>query len=117
MNTDQGQQPKKRGRPPKQPPAEPIKMIENSITATVQSMHQIKVHDVVQVYNQTSSFYGVLFQIGDIQKGKAHGFYMLPGGRKEFATVGVDECRFIGESRVRSKEPTSQQWKLECESK
>jgi hypothetical protein len=68
---------------------------------------------VVQVVNKTSPYFGVMFQIGDMQQGKAHGFYMLPGGRKEFVTVGLEECWPIGVAKIRSKEPCSYQWQQE----
>lgn len=63
--------------------------------------------------NPTSPYYGVLFSIGDMQQGKAHGFHMLSGGRKEFVTVGLEECWPIGVSKIRSKEPVSPQWAIE----
>mgnify|MGYP001571680182 FL=1 len=73
----------------------------------------LAVHAVVQVTNPTSPFYGVLFQIGDMQGGKVHGFHMMSGGRREYVTVEIHECFLIGMSKVRSKEPCSPQWKQE----
>lgn len=73
----------------------------------------IVVHAVVQVFNPTSPYYGVLFQVGDMQQGKAHGFHMMSGGRREYVTVGIDECWPIGMSKTRSRNPVSPQWEQE----
>jgi hypothetical protein len=69
-----------------------------------------QIHDVVQVNNPNSEHFGVLFQIGDINEGKLHGFIMHTGGRKEFVTVGVGEVIVVGIARMRSKQPVSEQW-------
>jgi hypothetical protein len=70
----------------------------------------IFVHAVVQVFNPSSPFYGVLFIIGDVKDGRVHGFHMLAGGKKEYVTVGTEECFPIGVSKARSKAPCSPQW-------
>jgi len=101
--------PKRRGRPPKLHPP--------TSEAPVQVIVGIVIHDVVQVTNPNSAYYGVLFQAGDIQKGLVHGFHMISGGRREYVTVGVDECKLIGPSKVRSKDPTSPLWKQEIAKK
>lgn len=116
-------QPKRRGRPPKQKPPEPHIKIEPELPSiedaqppkTEPETGQIGVfvQAVVQVSNPASQYYGILFIVGDVRAGKAHGFHMLAGGKKEFVTVGIEECFPIGVSKVRSKDPTSPQWKQE----
>lgn len=113
--------PKRRGRPPKvaiqspaqagEKPTAQIPQPEQSLAAPVLS--SFDVHDVVQVVNPNSPFFGVLFQIGDMQTGQVHGFHMMSGGKREYVTVGTDECKMIGPSKVRSKDPTSPQWKMD----
>lgn len=131
---------RRRGRPPKNPPAlaenptcisAPPSIPQEQPPApdslpSIEDAHQqrgqpeqptggvgIFINAVVQVFNPTSPYYGVLFIIGDIKGGKVHGFHMLAGGRKEYVTVGTEECFPIGVSKSRSKEPCSPQWKLE----
>jgi hypothetical protein len=67
-------------------------------------------HDIVQVVDKESRFWGVLFQLGDIKDGKAHGYRIKEGGAREFFTVGANQIHTIGESKVRLKRPCSDQW-------
>jgi hypothetical protein len=67
-------------------------------------------HNVVQVIDRESRHWGVLFQLGDIKDGKAHGYRIKEGGGREFFTVGANQIHTIGESKVRLKRPCSDQW-------
>jgi len=67
---------------------------------------------VVQIINNENINYGLIFTIGDIRHGRAHGYHFLMGkkGGKDFVTVNCDECWVIGPSKVRSNKPISPKW-------
>ena len=66
--------------------------------------------DVVQVNDQQSRHYGQFFTLGDIKHGKAHGFYIQEGTKKEFITVPVEAIHFIGRAKVRARVACSTKW-------
>lgn len=68
-------------------------------------------HDVVQVIDATSRLLGVFFILGDIKRGKAHGYYMLEGQKKEFVTVPVQHIWHIGTAKIRAQTVVSEKWK------
>lgn len=68
------------------------------------------VADVVQVKDPQSRHYGQFFTLGDIRHGKAHGFYMLEGTKKEFVTVPMEAIHFIGRAKVRARVACSPKW-------
>lgn len=128
---------RRRGRPPKVKPEPPFADVLQSVLDEASSGAEIKplpaiedvaralqgppvtqygaisICDVVQVTSPTSPHYGTLFIVGDIRSAMVHGFHMASAGKKEFITVGIDECTHIGISKTRSKEPVSPQWKLD----
>jgi hypothetical protein len=75
--------------------------------------HDLEVHSVAQVINPSNQFFGRMFQVGDVQNGIAHGFYLGANGRKEFVTASVTECTVIGRAFLGSRDPVSPQWKAE----
>ena len=106
--------------PPPEPEPEPVPLpaIEDAPppppppTETVVSIPGSPFHldDVVQVIDQGSRHYGQLFIIGDVKNGKAHGFYIAEGGKKEFITVPEGSVFYIGRPKVRAKVATSPKW-------
>jgi len=87
----------------KQPPASlPV--------VTVSAPGAFAPYDVVQVYNNESRYYGVLFQVGEMKEGSVHGYFLKEGGKREFITVKAGEIKLIGESRVRLRQPCSGKW-------
>lgn len=67
-------------------------------------------HDVVQVLDLNSRHYGQFFMVGDVLRGKVHGYYLTPGRHVEYVTVEQAYCWFIGSSKVRSPLPCSPKW-------
>lgn len=67
--------------------------------------------DVVQVTKIGERTYGLFIIVGDVLRGKVHGFHFVgEGGKKEFITVDEDSVHLIGSSKVRSKTPCSPKW-------
>lgn len=90
--------------PPAQPTEEPP--IPNS------PFHR---HDVVQVLDVNSRHYGLLFMVGDVHNRKVHGYHLTAGLHKEYVTVEIQHCLFIGRQTrgskmVRSAQPCSPKW-------
>jgi len=77
---------------------------------------EVNVYDVVQVINSKSKYYGVLFIVGDMVDTTIHGFYVTPGGGREFVTVDISEiktdkaCGIMGEAIVKARNPCSEEW-------
>lgn len=84
---------------PATPPAEPT--LPNS---------PFRRHDVVQVLDTSSRHYGQFFSVGDVQHKKVHGYCMMPGGHKEFITIELAHCWYIGSAKIRSATPVSPKW-------
>ena len=85
--------------PPAPPAAEPT--LPNS---------PFRRHDVVQVLDMSSRHYGQFFMVGDVQHRKVHGYCMMPGGHKEFITIELQHCWYIGSAKIRSATPVSPKW-------
>lgn len=77
------------------------------------------INDVVQIVNRESKLYGIAFIIGDIQNERIHGFYIMPGGKKEYVTVTINDISnehgiaVVGKTKVKSHTPCSQKWNQE----
>lgn len=67
-------------------------------------------HDVVQVLDTTSRHYGQFFMVGDVRHNKVHGYYLMPGSKKEHITVDLQHCWYVGAAKVRSATPCSPKW-------
>lgn len=63
----------------------------------------------MQVASENSMHNGMLFIIGDIRGGRAHGFYMN-NRKREYITVNTDEIVRIGRTKISSREPCSPKW-------
>lgn len=69
-------------------------------------------HDVVQVNENGHANYGLLFIVGDVVRGKVHGYHMTERhGQKEFITVPESAVLRIGASRIRAAQPCSAKWR------
>lgn len=71
--------------------------------------------DVLQVIDPQSRQYGMFFVLGDVRHGKAHGYYLQEGGKREFITIPLERdgnvCLwFVGRSKVRSRVACSPKW-------
>ena len=69
-----------------------------------------KRHDVVQILDTTSRNYGGFFVVGDVLRDQVHGYLMAEGRKKEFVTVRIPNCWYIGTAKVRSQNPCSPKW-------
>lgn len=67
-------------------------------------------HDVVQILSKTGRNFGMLMVVGDVVRGRAHGYCLMEGGKKEYVTVDEKDCWFIGKSKIRSQNPCSPKW-------
>lgn len=70
-------------------------------------------HSIAEVVSAQSRWYGVIFRLGDIKAGKAHGYILKgkdKGGHREFITVNADQILLHGKARVKAKECCSGQW-------
>lgn len=70
-------------------------------------------HSIAEVVSAQSRWYGVIFRLGDIKAGKAHGYILKgkdKGGNREFITVNADQILLHGKARVKAKECCSGQW-------
>lgn len=67
-------------------------------------------HDVVQVVDKDNRHWGQFIIVGDVLRGRVHGFYLTEGRKKEFITVDEVHCHFVGKSKVRSQQPCSPKW-------
>jgi len=72
-------------------------------------------HDVVQVLDRSSRHYGQFFMVGDVRYNKVHGYYLTEGLHKDYITVDIQYCLFIGSPKagsgaVRSAQPCSPKW-------
>lgn len=73
---------------------------------------QLMIGDLVQVIDDKhpQRLYGVSFIVGGIRGGKVHGFYVKPGGQKEFVTVAETAVFSYGESQVKARNAVSPEW-------
>lgn len=67
-------------------------------------------HSVVEVTSKDSRHFGVLFRLGDIKAGKAHGYILKEQGGREFVTVAADHIEIIGKPKVKAMRCCSGQW-------
>ena len=88
--------------PPQPPPQPPL--------ADELPGSPFKRHDVVQILDRNSRLYGAFFIIGDVLRGRAHGYFLSEGLKKEFVTVEVAHCWYVGSSKVRSQVSCSAKW-------
>lgn len=70
-------------------------------------------HSIAEVISKESRHYGVLFKLGDIKSGKAHGYILKERAVPEFITVPADAILLHGKARVKSKGCCSPQWMSE----
>lgn len=70
----------------------------------------IKKHDVVQVIDTTSRHYGGFFVVGDVIRDQVHGYLVSEGRKKEYVTVRLRDCWYIGTAKIRSQTPCSPKW-------
>lgn len=76
-----------------------------------QETRKLQRHDVVQVSAMTETrLPGVCFVIGDVKGTKVHGYHFTGGGQKEYVTVPLADCLYIGASHVRAQTPVSPKW-------
>lgn len=102
------QQPKRRGRPPKQhTEPEPIKpqFIEEA-----KIYNPIKEHSVVQIVSSNNQNHGVLFIVGGHDETDVHGFFIVGPGEKKYITCKKEEVVVVGVATTRSMTPCSQEW-------
>lgn len=84
---------------------------------SVKPTESIQPNDIVQIVSRESRLYGMTFIVGDVKGDKVHGFYLMPGGRKEYVTVSMADLTndkglaVIGITRVKSLTPVSEKWK------
>ena len=69
-----------------------------------------KLHDVVQITDKSSRHYGQFFTVGDVSRNKVHGYYMMEGMKKDYVTIEMQHCFYIGTAKVRSANPASPKW-------
>ena len=95
------------------PPHEPVEHVAPTPAAQGLPPYNgnIHVHDVVQVTNSSSRNYGVTFTVGDMTESKAAGFYILAGVGTQYISEPIDNLTRIGIGVVRSKNPTSPEWR------
>ena len=67
-------------------------------------------HSIVEVVSKEGKHYGVLFKLGDIKAGRAHGYILKENGGREFITVPVEHIEIRAVSKVKAKEYCSRQW-------
>lgn len=67
-------------------------------------------HNVVEVISKESRHYGVLFRLGDIKGGKAHGYILKEQGGREYITVGADQIQTMGKAKIKAGRCCSGQW-------
>ena len=70
-------------------------------------------HSVAEVVSKEGHHYGVLFKLGDIKAGKAHGYILKENGGREYITVPVEHIEIRALSKVKAKEYCSRQWLAE----
>lgn len=70
-------------------------------------------HSIAEVISKESRHYGVLFKLGDIKSGKAHGYILKERAVPEFITVPADAILLHGKARVKSKGCCSPRWMSE----
>lgn len=73
-------------------------------------------NDVVQVINNESKYFGMLFIVGDIRQHLVHGYYLLINGLHEYITVNSDEIVLVGKkapNQIRSRKSCSPKWGTE----
>lgn len=108
--------------PPPAPATMPAQVAETPkmfIPRPTASQYGVAPNDVVQIMNRESRLYGILFIVGDVDRERVHGFYLLQGGKKEFVTVNISELvhdnriAVIGEARVRTRESCSSKWLMD----
>lgn len=67
-------------------------------------------HDVVQIQDPVSRHYGGFFAVGDVFRERVHGYFMAEGRQKQFVTIELRYCWFIGTAKIRSQAPCSPHW-------
>jgi len=67
-------------------------------------------HNVVEVTSKDSRYFGVLFRLGDIRGGKAHGYILKEQGGREYITVASDHITTVGKAKVKAGRCCSGQW-------
>jgi hypothetical protein len=67
-------------------------------------------HDVVQILDPVSRHYGGFFIVGDMVRDRVHGYFLAEGRQKQFVTIELRYCWFIGSAKVRSPLPCSAKW-------
>lgn len=98
-------------------PATPPIVTPAKWVAPIGKFQDIQPNDVVQIVSRESRLYGMTFIVGDVKGDKVHGFYLMPGGRKEYVTVSMADLTndkglaVIGITRVKSLTPVSEKWK------
>lgn len=70
-------------------------------------------HSIVEVVSKEGHYYGVLFRLGDIKAGKAHGYIIKENGHREFITVPADHIEIRAVPKVKAKDCCSGQWMSE----
>lgn len=70
----------------------------------------LRKHDVVQIIDPKSRHYGQFIMVGDMTRGKVHGYYMCEGHHKEFVTVDAVYCWHVGSAKVRAQVCCSPKW-------
>jgi hypothetical protein len=70
-------------------------------------------HSIAEVTSKDSRHFGVLFRLGDIQGGKAHGYLLKEHGGREYITVPSDHITIVGKAKVKAGRCCSGQWVAE----
>lgn len=97
--------------PPPTPPASAASASDPPLQPIVGT--PFHVDDVVQVVDRQSRHCGIFFTLGDVKNGKAHGYRMEPGQKKEFITEPVSGLLFIKSAtkgQVVAREKVSPKW-------
>ena len=70
-------------------------------------------HNIVEVTSKDSPHFGVIFRLGDMRAGKAHGYILKARGAREYITVAADHISTVGKAKVKAGRYCSGQWASE----
>lgn len=69
-----------------------------------------QVNSLWQVKNPESKLFGLILTVGAHTADELHGYYISPGRLRDYATVPLADCTYVGEAHVKSKNPCSKEW-------
>lgn len=67
-------------------------------------------HDVVQILDPESRHYGGVLIVGDVLRDKVHGYFFTEGRHRDYITINIKYCWYLGTSRARAMNACSPKW-------